>query len=64
MTLQVSNVMEKYLRKAEDEKQPSKKTAEPMPDPTPKPKLKLDTGNANDPLGKHAKPFQNKVLVN
>lgn len=60
MTLKVANVMEKYLRKVEEEKQPQGKTVRPEPDP----KLKLNTGNANDPLGTHAKPVQNKVLVN
>lgn len=58
MTLQVANVMEKYLRKAEEDKQPQKRTVNPEPESKP------DTGNANDPMGKHAKPSQNKILVN
>ncbi len=57
MTLQAGIVMEKYLRKAEEEKTT---TPEPKLKPHPKP----DIGNINEPLGTHVKPSQTKVKVN
>lgn len=52
MTLKAANVMEKYPGKMEKEKQLQEKPVKP------------DNGNANEPLGTHVKPVQNKVLMN
>ncbi len=60
MTLQAGNVMEKYQRKPEVKEQPSEKTGKPKSEPQPTP----DLGDANKPPGAHAKPSQNKVLIN